>query len=92
VTPEERAKQADQALWTACECGTPDQEKWECTPCAVKVTTDAIRAAVEEEREACAKLAETLPLGHHELAPGYAAPHFDDNGMIAAAIRARGQQ
>lgn len=69
MTPEEYATQADAAYGNAM-CGRspvhPDL--------AVKIykffVADAIRAAVEEEREACAKLVENAPrrpLPHAEL-------------------------
>lgn len=55
----------------------------------------AIDAAVHDEREACAKLAEskteTVMRGNGPLTPWPSKELVDKRGIIAAAIRARGE-
>jgi hypothetical protein len=73
MTPEERAAKVYDRLE-----GYTHQNK-------IRLIADAIRTAVAEEREACAKVAETLP---------FSCSQMDDNRSadIAAAIRVRSQE
>lgn len=81
MAPEERA---DEALsrWEKADI----EPGISLTASARAIVTSAIRAAVAEEREACAAMAEEMDR------PGGVGPgHCSDGFEIAAAIRARGQ-
>ncbi len=80
MTPEERAVEVCEQLGNAL-----DQRGVFASILVSRVIAAAIRAAIAEEREACAKLAEKIDDdgNYDEIEPGY---------HIAEAIRARSQQ
>lgn len=87
MTPEERVDH----LLTVCKVTSHDRYNGlfcrECGHDAERDIAAAIHAAVEEEREACAKVADTVAYNwglHHSVAPAAARE-------AAKAIRARGK-
>jgi hypothetical protein len=83
MTPVERARATIDAMWQETHArhglnpeNVPEETRYSMVP----RMAEAIRHAVEEEREACAQVAANIP---SDTGTGQA-------GLIAAAIRARG--
>ena len=93
MTPEERAREC----WRKYSSGRADHKRQD----LVNIIAVAIRDAREEEREACAKIAEKFVGGftanirtnefEKELIPDKDGP-WVLNRNVAAAIRARGKE
>jgi hypothetical protein len=93
MTPEERRLDRDPATgkvhyWHALDC--EGACLWECNGDEGEAVANAIRAAVEEEREACAHLADNAVVVHFaETMDGNESARTAQR--LAAAIRARGE-